>query len=183
MNSLRGQLLIAEPRLPDSNFFRSVVLMVEHSPKGASGLILNRPSGVSLSDIWENVSESPLGRDETIFIGGPVEGPLAILHDQIDLSEQPLMDGLHLSMKRENLDPLLLNKAALVRVFSGYSGWGPGQLENEMQVGGWLTWPAQPEHIFADHESIYRSVCDELGLQILFGDSKPKHRPTDPSLN
>ena len=183
MKSLRGQLLIAEPRLPDSNFFRTVVLVIEHTDQGASGLILNRPGSVQLSEIWGEVSETPLGRDETIFIGGPVQGPLAILHDQIDLAEQPLLDGLHLSMKRENLNQLLADDSANIRVFSGYSGWGPGQLEHEMQVGGWLTWPAQPEHVFSDSQELYKSVCDSLGREILFGASQPRHKPADPTLN
>lgn len=181
MDTLRGQLLIAEPRLPDSNFFRTVVLVIEHTDQGASGLILNRPGNLQLSEVWDELS--PLGRDETIFVGGPVQGPLAILHDQIDHSEQPLIDGLHLSMKRENLHELLSDESARLRVFSGYSGWGPGQLEHEMQVGGWLTWPARPEHVFNESAQLYNSVCDSLGRDILFGESQPKHRPADPTLN
>ena len=181
--SLKGKLLIAEPRLPDPNFFRSVVLVIEHNKEGASGLILNRPTGVQLSDIWSKVSPSSLGRDETIFVGGPVDGPLAVLQDQCQYSEQRLLDGLHLSMKRQNLTPLLGDKTAQVRVFSGYSGWGPGQLENEMGVGGWLTWPAQSEHVFIDSESVYKTVCNDLGLEIVFGDAKPRHCSADPGLN
>jgi putative transcriptional regulator len=183
MNSLRGKLLIAEPRLPDSNFFRSVVLVIEHTDGGASGLILNRPGSIRLSEVWSNVSDSPLGRDEMIFIGGPVEGPLAILHDQSELSEQGLIEGLHLSLRRENLDELLSDDSARLRVFSGYSGWGPGQLDQEMHAGGWLTWPARADHVFDDPETLYKSVCDSLGLEILFGQAQPKHRPADPTMN
>ena len=94
--------------------------------------------------------ETPLARDETIFIGGPVQGPLAVLHDQIDLAEQPLMDGLHLSMKRENLNRLLADKSANMRVFSGYSGWGPGQLDREMDIGSWHVVVASDEYVFAE---------------------------------
>jgi len=157
--------------------------MVEHSLKGASGLILNRPSDVQISDIWKNVSDSPLGRDETIFVGGPVEGPLSILHAQSDYSEQRLMDGLYLSMKGEKLDVLLANKNANLRVFSGYAGWGPGQLENELTAGGWLKWNAEAYHVFLDPEQVYKVACDELGLNLLFGEDVPFHLPKDPRLN
>ena len=183
MNSLRGQLLIAEPRLSDSNFFRTVVLIVEHSSEGASGLILNRPGSVQLSEIWGNVSDAALGRDETIFVGGPVQGPLTILHDQAEHSDQSLINGLHISMKREHLNRLLSDDTAALRVFSGYSGWGPEQLEQEMQAGGWLTWPAESQHVFMDSEGLYKCVCDALGQQILFGDATPRHQPADPTLN
>ncbi len=183
MNTLRGQLLIAEPRLPDVNFFRSVVLIIEHTDQGASGLILNRPGSVHLSEFWENVSDQPLGRDEIVYVGGPVEGPLAFLHDQGEFSEQRLIGGLHLSLKRENLDGLLADEKARLRVFSGYSGWGPGQLDQELQAGGWLTWPADPEHVFSDPEILYKTVCDSLGCNILFGETQPRHRPADPTLN
>ncbi len=183
MDTLQGHLLIAEPRLPDPNFFHTVVLLIEHTVNGATGLILNRPGNVQLSEFWQEVSDSPLERDETIFIGGPVSGPLTILHDQSEWGEQSVMDGLHLSMNRENLQALLTEEDIQMRVFSGYSGWGPGQLEREMHVGGWLTWPAKPEHIFLDPEKLYKTVCDAIGQDLLFGQTKPKHRPTDPTLN
>ena len=175
--------MIAEPRLSDSNFFRSVVLLIEHAEQGASGLILNRPGRVQLSEIWGNVSDTELSRDETIFVGGPVQGPLAILHDQRDFAEHPLIDGVNLSMKKENLDAILSDESANLRVFSGYSGWGPGQLELEMKVGGWFTWPAQPEHVFAEWDEMYKLVCDSVGHEIIFGESRPKHQPSDPTLN
>lgn len=183
MEYLRGQLLVAEPRLPDPNFFRSVVLVIEHTEQGATGIILNRPGNVRLSEIWEQVSESPLGRDETIYVGGPVQGPLTILHEDVSHSEHSLMDGLHIAMQRENLNSLLVDSDINLKVFSGYSGWGPGQLEQEMKAGGWLTWPAQPDHVFGDAASLYKSVCDAMGADVLFGNAKPKNFPEDPTLN
>lgn len=183
MDTLRGHLLIAEPRLPDPNFFRTVVLLIEHTENGATGLILNRPGDIQLSEIWHEVSTSPLERDETIYNGGPVSGPLTILHDRSNFSEEPLMDGLHLSMKRDNLQALLTTEDIQMRLFSGYSGWGPGQLEQEMQVGGWLTWPGRPEHVFLDPDQLYKSVCDTIGQDLLFGQRPLKHRPNDPTLN
>ena len=157
MDSLQGQLLIAEPRLPDSSFFRSVVIMIQHSDDGASGLILNRPGNVSLSDIWQDVSDSPLARDKPIHIGGPVEGPLTALHNRMDLAEQTVIEGVYLSMSRDSLDELLASDRGDICVFSGYAGWAPGQLENELSVGGWLLLQAQPEHVFGDSDQLYNS--------------------------
>ncbi|MGI9518138.1 MAG: YqgE/AlgH family protein [Pirellulaceae bacterium] len=182
MDSLQGQLLIAEPRLPDSSFFRTVVVMIQHSDQGATGLILNRPGNVSLSDIWDDVSDSPLARDKPIHIGGPVEGPLTALHDRMDLAEQTVIEGVYLSMSRHNLDELLASEHGELCVFSGYSGWAPGQLENELSVGGWLLLEAQPEHVFGNPDNLYKSLCEEVGRTILFGDATGD-QPVDPGLN
>ena len=178
--SLRGQFLVAEPRLPDSNFFRSVVLVLEHSGKGASGLILNRPSSVSLQEVWSEVSDAPLIRHETIYIGGPVEGPLGVLHTNAAMADQTVMDGVYLSLQREKLDQLMATESGPIRVFSGYSGWSAGQLESEMEVGGWFTWPAEVDEIFGEHERLYRKTCERVGQSVMFGQEKkvPKINPT-----
>ena len=93
------------------------------------------------------------------------------------------MDGLHIAMQRENLNSLLIDSDINLKVFSGYSGWGPGQLEQEMKGGGWLTWPAEPNHVFSDAGNLYKSVCDAMGATLLFGNDKPRHFPEDPTLN
>ncbi len=76
MHSLRGNLLVASPHLPDPNFFRSVVFIVEHQEDGALGLILNRVSPQRLKEVWETASEAPCVSDQYLRIGGPVPGPL-----------------------------------------------------------------------------------------------------------
>ena len=80
MNSYFGHFLAAVPDLADSNFYRSVVLMFHHDEEGASGIIINRPSPVELSEVWNKVSEVPCNVHQQLYVGGPVEGPLMALH-------------------------------------------------------------------------------------------------------
>ena len=88
-----------------------------------------------------------------------------------------------MSMSRHHLDELLSESQGELRVFGGYSGWGPGQLENELEVGGWLLTQARPEHVFGDTDSLYKSLCEQVGHAILFGESTMGNRPVDPGLN
>ncbi len=183
MTSLQGHLLIAAPQLPDGNFYRSVVLIIQHSDEGASGLILNRPSEVNLQDIWSQVADSQLDRDANINIGGPVEGPLMALHDRADVSPTEVLPGVYLSIERDQLDELVGCGDGHVKFFSGYSGWGAGQLEMELEVGGWLTTIASPQHVFEDPESLWQSVCEQVGQGILFDNLGSLRIPDDPSHN
>lgn len=183
MNQLDGHFLIADPRLTDSNFFRSVVLITRHTQQGATGLVVNQPSNIDLGEIWENLSDSPLGRNAPLYLGGPVEGPLSALHTVPELGEMKVLKNVFVSMNRRELDELLSGDHGRCRVFSGYSGWGPGQLEQELAVGGWMTVPATSQHLFADPEPLYRTVCEELGCDILFAGQPPDRLPADPSLN
>ena len=183
MSALAGNLLIADPRMADPNFFRSVVLITQHSGEGSSGVILNQPSNVWLSEIWGELSESPLGENRQLFRGGPVQGPLSVIHNCRELSELEVLPDIHLSMNRAHIDQLLAESNAQCRVFSGYSGWGTGQLESEIDVGGWLLLPARLDLVFADPELVYKSVCEEVGRDILFSGRDPVSFPSDPSLN
>ncbi len=183
MDYLDGHLLIADPRLADSNFYHSVVLITQHSGDGASGLVMNQPSNVELQDVWEELSDTPLARNASVYLGGPVQGPLSALHDNARLADFQVLSQLFFSMNRQMLDELMSTADGDCRVFSGYSGWGPGQLEQELDVGGWLTMPARNELVFADPETIYKDVCEELGHDILFAGQPPGRGTVDPSLN
>ena len=89
--SYAGNLLIAVPDLPDTNFFRTVVFMIEHSEDGAIGVILNRPANVKLVDLWDELnSEITVQRNAPVFVGGPVNGPVLALHNQYMHSETPV---------------------------------------------------------------------------------------------
>ena len=182
MDSLTGNLLIAIPDLHDVNFFRTVVLLFQHSDEGASGVILNRPSDVTIAKVWDEVAKEPSESQDFVQIGGPVEGPLIALHSSLSLAEIPVVDGVFLSMGRDNLNQLVGQSDQQFKLYSGYSGWGPGQLESEIEQGGWLTFPASSEQVFDSPEGLWKQVCSEVGNDIL----KPhigNFRPTDPSLN
>ncbi len=80
MKRLQGSLLVASPHLPDPNFFRSVVFMIEHESEGALGLILNRVTNTTLKTIWAALEEREIENEQFLHVGGPVEGPLMALH-------------------------------------------------------------------------------------------------------
>jgi putative transcriptional regulator len=182
MDSLAGSLLIAIPDLHDINFFRTVVILFQHSAEGASGVILNRPSDVTVAKVWEEIAKEPSECTDFVNIGGPVEGPLIALHTNPVVAETPVLDGVFVSMGRDNLNQLVAQSEQQFKIFSGYSGWGPGQLESEIEQGGWLQLPANANHVFDSPEGLWKQVCDQVGHDIL----KPhigKHLPGDPSLN
>ena len=183
MRSLRGHLLIATPGLPDVNFYRSVVLIVHHDKGGAVGLVLNRPTNSTVGEIWEMVSEPSCDSSAPLHLGGPVSGPLMALHTNSDCSENEVIPGVHFSTQKENLNQIVRHPDHPFRIFSGYSGWAAGQLEGELEVGGWLTLQATREFVFADPENLWKQVTEVIGSEItqpLLGRIK---RPTDPSQN
>jgi putative transcriptional regulator len=183
MESLRAHLLVASPKLPDSNFFRSVVLMIQHTEDGALGVILNRPTNVTVGDVWSQIAEEPCENDQPINLGGPVEGPLLALHQQPAFSEGEVLPGVFLATQKENLRRIISRPKRPYRLFSGYAGWGGGQLEGELKFGGWLTVPATIDDIFGPSEELWKNVADKIGRQILGDKLKTKHVPQDPTLN
>ena len=183
MDSLAGQLLIAVPELPDANFFRSVVLVLQHNEDGASGVVLNRPSDVTVSKVWDEISEEVCASDLPVNVGGPVEGPLIGLHSSLALGEVQILPGLLMSLRRENLNQLVMQEAHAYRIYSGYAGWGPKQLDSEVERGGWLTMPAEYDHVFESPDSLWKSVCEHVGHKIMLPHFGTKSLPTDPSMN
>lgn len=191
MQSLKGSLLIASPGLADPNFSRTVVLIVEHNEEGALGVVLNRPGKVSVSDLWSSLSSEPCGCDSKTFVGGPVqENSVLILHGFEDLSSgsQEVISGVYLGSELSLLEMILARSgdtspevvSGSFRLYCGYAGWGAGQLDQEMDSGGWLTLPAKLEHIF-------QADTDELWTQALRGVGGPYEffslMPPNPELN
>ena len=99
MLNIQGSLLVASPHLPDPNFYRTVVLMIEHSDDGALGVILNRISDTPLRRVWESVCNSECVSNEHLFVGGPVEGPLMALHRDMNLEGVEILPGLAVPTK------------------------------------------------------------------------------------
>lgn len=179
---LAGHLLVAIPALGDPNFFRSVVIMLQHGAEGASGLVLTRPSTTPVSEMWKSATGGYCDCDRPVRIGGPVRGPVIALHQNPFLADDQVLDDVWVSSSVENLKRLLEEPSDQLQIFSGYSGWGPGQLESEIAAGGWLTCPAKTTDIFVDSEELWRDACDRIGQDILglhFGN----RQPSDPGLN
>lgn len=149
--SLKGHLLLDSGQLAGSFFHRSVVLICRHNEEGAFGLILNRPADSTLGRALDENLPDSLG-DQPLFIGGPVEaGALSYLHSDTFISgASSVLDNLELGHSLEELTDLVrsFSPERKLRVFAGYSGWSPGQLESELERGAWLTHPADLKLIF-----------------------------------
>ncbi len=183
MGTLAGKLLIASRKLRDPNFRQTVVLLLEHNDDGALGVILNRPTDRTISEVWEAVDFDPCDNEQLLNQGGPVPGPLIALHTSEELSEKTLLPGLFLSMQKETVDPLVRQTKYPFRLYSGNSGWGGGQLEEELQQGGWLSGPAKRSDVFADAEKLWPQVTNRIALDIIAPGIDPKQLPPDPSVN
>jgi putative transcriptional regulator len=181
--SLHGHFLVASPHLSDPNFFRSVVLIVQHDSEGAFGLILNRPLSKTVSDVWELIFDEPYECPELICHGGPVEGPLTAVHASVRCGENEIVPGVYFAAARENIAELVKQETDEYRLFAGYAGWGGGQLESEVEAGGWLKTAAKQETIFSDHQEMWKQVIEQIGLEILEPTIRSRHVPRDPATN
>jgi len=134
--------LIAMPQLGDSNFYRSVILMLEHGEKGSMGIVVNRLAPLKLGELakGQDLSIARRNQDDQVFIGGPVEPHRGfVLHDCATIAEKhDVIEGLYLSITLDALRPLLENADCKLRFYLGYAGWGPKQLEKEISAGAWL---------------------------------------------
>ncbi|HEY9561791.1 MAG TPA: YqgE/AlgH family protein [Anseongella sp.] len=176
-----GRLLLAEPFMLDPNFRRSVVYLTEYNDLGAVGFVLNQPSILTLKDIIEDINE-----DFPVYIGGPVENnTLHFLHlsgDRIDESRE-VSEGIYWGGNFETIKVLLENKYLTnqdIRFFIGYSGWSPGQLEDEMEENAWLVAGSRREFLFhPDPDTLWTSVVKSMGKKY----EHMVHFPQDPNMN
>ena len=151
MESLRGQLLVAGPDLLDPNFRRSVLLVGEHGDEGAMGVILNRPSPVSVADAVPPLAEL-VDDDELVHVGGPVQPQaIVVLGEFRDPDEAAaLVLGSIGFLPAEIESAADVGSLERARVFAGYAGWGPGQLESEIAEESWIIGEALPDDVFTD---------------------------------
>jgi len=181
--NLTGHFLVASRYLRDPNFARSVVLMIHHNEEGAMGVVINRPSDKTIREVWEIIGNDPVEREDFIFVGGPVPGPIVALHSMEAFAQHEVLSGLYVATNKDALDVIVRRSDATVRLYSGHAGWGSGQLEGEMEAGGWLSTRATFEDVFADHETIWKTVTQRIGLEIMAPNLDFEHVPPDPSMN
>ncbi len=147
-----GKLLVATPRLIDPNFYRTVVLMLQHDEEGTVGVVLNRPTEERVVD---HLPEwAPLAGDGLVRFGGPVEPEVAI-----GLAITP--DGMETGVPGLSLVDLgepPRGEGPPLRVYSGYAGWGTGQLEAEIATGSWYVVQAGPDDPFEEADDQWRRV-------------------------
>jgi len=179
-----GMLLVATPQLLDPNFADTVVLLLDVDENGALGVVLNRPSPVSVSEVlagWSDVVAEP----EVLFQGGPVstEGALAVgwLRDTDDVPvgfrevSGPL-GVVDLDTPVELIDGSLSG----MRIFAGYAGWGAEQLAGEIEEGSWYVVPGTPPDVFReDPTGLWREVLRRQPGDLAWHST----RPVDPDLN
>lgn len=150
-DELRGRLLVATPSLADPNFDHTVIFILDHGSEGAVGVVLNRPSTVTVEEAlprWQPMAAEPA----VVFLGGPVQ-PEAIVGLGAAPGEsstvQPVVPGVGIVDLRA--EPVLLTgEVGAMRLFAGYAGWGAGQLESELEGGGWFVVDAEPWDAFGD---------------------------------
>ena len=183
MKPLSGKLLVASRKLRDSNFLRTVVLLLEHNEDGALGVILNRMADKTVAQVWDAIDADPCDNEQNLNVGGPVPGPLIALHTSESLADNRVLPGLFVSMQREAVDQLVRQQEHPFRLYSGNSGWGGGQLEDELERGGWLTAPAQAADVFFEPDTLWPEVTRRVGLSIVLPGIDPDDAPSDPTLN
>jgi putative transcriptional regulator len=149
MESVRGQLLIAGPTLLDPNFWRTVVLIIEHTEEGALGLVLNRPSETTVGEAVPQL-EDLVEPDELVFIGGPVQpSSVIVLAEFDDPGNAALLAFDDVGVLGTGSEPEeLVTGVRTGRAFVGHAGWGPGQLDSELERGDWILEPARRHDAF-----------------------------------
>ena len=180
----KGIFLVARPSLRDPNFRQTVILLCEHGPDGALGVVVNRQTEINITEVLPQV---PIleGQHHKVFSGGPVQkNNLLILYRTPEGAQDShhVFNGIYLGGNMKALEDLVQDPSSLgnFRAFMGYSGWAPGQLENEMRTGSWLTVPADSTTMFEkDHSHLWGNILRSLGTDMaMYADM-----PADPNMN
>lgn len=184
MESMTGRLLVATPTLKDPNFDRTVVLLVAHEPGGSLGVVLNRATEVPVVDVlgdWSYLARDPA----VLFEGGPVQPDSAICLARMR-SPVKRLRGFHqvsgaVGTIDLSADPERMRESiGGIRVFAGYSGWGSGQLEQEIEDGSWFVFDALPGDAFVDRpDDLWPMVLRRQGGMT----AAVAHFPPDVALN
>jgi putative transcriptional regulator len=179
--SLRGKLLVASPALVDPNFARTVVFITEHNEEGAMGIVLDRPSETTVGDVVPELGEVA-GAEAPVYVGGPVQPTaLVVLAEFSDPSAAAWIVVADVGFASADVEmdelPASVRRA---RVYAGYSGWGAGQLEAELEVDSWIIEPPLPKELFPDNpDALWSGVLARKGGQYAL----VARMPTDPSVN
>jgi putative transcriptional regulator len=172
--TLRGQLLIAAPSLFDY-FRRTVVLVIEHTPEGAIGVVLNRESETRVAEAVPQLADLA-AEDDLVRIGGPVAPESVVALGEFD---DPSEAGTAVLGRVGTLDPDSANESLRrLRVYAGYAGWGAGQLDGELEQEAWLVARAEEDDPFSDEDLWSRALERRGGAYKLLATMPP-----DPSQN
>jgi len=180
VDSFQGHLLIAGSSLLDPNFHHAVVLIGHHDEEGAVGVVLNRRSEVEVADAAPPLA-GLVEPGERLFIGGPVQSEAAVVLADLEHPDRAKVIAFgSIGFLPEETGTEELGEIRRARVFAGYAGWGPGQLEGELDEGSWIVEPALPADVFTDDpESLWGAVLRRKGPRFALLASMP----LDPSMN
>ncbi len=178
----KGRLLISEPYLADPNFERTVVLLCEHNEEGSFGFIVNKPSILKISEVMEDVRQL----DEKLFVGGPVQqDTLHFLHRNTNIEKavrikDEMYWGGDFGGLMSSLDSAVI-RASDVRFYLGYSGWGAGQLESELNEDSWIVCDFVTDELLFDTDPsvVWKKALENMGGRF----SVYSNYPVDPRLN
>lgn len=174
-----GRLVVATPSLVDPNFRHSVVLLLEYGEEGALGVVVNRPSEVPVADAlpgWDRLAADP----PLVFVGGPVQQQalIGLGRRQPGAGPQEGWQAITDDVGVVDLerDPLAVDGLDRVRLFAGYAGWAPGQLDAEIQSGSWFVLDAEPADVFAgEPDGLWRAVVRRQGGVFTTFPADPSH--------
>ncbi|MDQ3915017.1 MAG: YqgE/AlgH family protein [Actinomycetota bacterium] len=164
MDSLKGQLLIAGAGIFGAAFRQAVVLVAEHDESSALGFVLNRPSDLLAAEAAAELGGLPLA-DPRIYFGGPVQPGVVAIIGEFDHAgfAGSLIFG-NVGMLGAGPDGIASEGTRRTKVFSGYAGWGPGQLEGELDEGGWVIEDARADDVFTpEPDNLWRDVLRRKG--------------------
>jgi putative transcriptional regulator len=165
--SIAPTLLISMPQLVDPNFAKTVVLLCEHGTEGAFGLVLNRPTDTSAAEAVQLTPPPETDSGIALWFGGPVEpqrGWILLGDEPADAEAVEVVDGLFLTSSPAVLRRLIESGEARARILTGYAGWAPGQLDQELAASAWLTSEVELDIIFdTPATSMWETVIRRLG--------------------
>lgn len=179
-----GKFLVASRNLPDPSFTETVVLLAEFGEEGAMGLVLNRPSDLPVGRLLSGM-KGAADRSDTVFVGGPVSptGIVALVRSRTPVDgARRVFDDVHLITTRAPLEALIAAEAKprVFRVYLGYSGWSPSQLEAEVALGAWHVFPADADVVFdPDPETAWPRQIRRTESLRARGSVVPHHRRGD----
>jgi putative transcriptional regulator len=171
--NLAPGLLLAMPQLADPNFSRSVVLMIEHSDQGSFGLVINHPSPIKATELLDSLEMHWRGEDSAVvWAGGPVSPSTGwVLHEPVGAATAgvggtiEITSTISLSTSPDRLRTIANQPPRNIRLLLGYSGWGPGQLAQEMSRGAWLHTAPDPRLVFeTPADEMWEAAMRSLGI-------------------
>ncbi len=164
-------LLLAMPQVQDPFFYKSVILLLQHQDEGSQGFIVNRPTGVKIAEILDDLEIPWLGdKGSLAFFGGPVQPQLGTLLFRDDRpaaasARLEVCPGVALTQHLGDLENLAEEPPASFRLLLGYAGWGDGQLVNEILRNDWITAPVSTDLLFSDApEEVWQRAMESVGV-------------------